>query len=264
MSKANHTMALELDGLCKSFGGLRVIHNVSFSVPQGGRVALIGPNGAGKTTIFNLISGVYGIDAGLILVNGQNITQVASRHRVKYGVARSFQNIRLMQHLTVIENLLLGQHVQIAGFFNYIRPFRFQQAHPWRQQAMDALARAGLAEYAEETVNTLPYGLRKRVDLVRALEANPKILMLDEPAAGLNPAETHELQRELERISQNGVALLVVEHDMQFIRNFCDQTVVLNFGEKIAEGSMSQISQNEMVKEAYLGTTDNGGADHVG
>lgn len=255
-SPSQETMrsALSFQNVSKAFGSLRVINNVSFEVATASRTALIGPNGAGKTTIFNLISGVYGINKGNILVNGESITHLSSRHRIGRGLARNFQNIRLMQHLTVVENLLLGQHPQTNGIRDLLTPFRFRTKHRWQEEARDALENAGLLEYANATVGALPYGVRKRIDLVRATLANPRILMLDEPAAGLNTAETDELTGDLQRLSGLGITLLIVEHDMQFIRSLCDHIVVLNFGEKIAEGQMSEIQKNKRVREAYLGS----------
>ncbi|MEM9030024.1 MAG: ABC transporter ATP-binding protein [Pseudomonadota bacterium] len=244
---------LRAEALSKSFGGLTVVHDVSFDVEDHGRVALIGPNGAGKTTIFNLISGVYHVDAGRIFVQDVDVTDVPSRKRIDFGVSRSFQNIRLMQHLTVLENLYLGQHHVNAGFIDLLTPFRFRLRHRWQLEAMAALERAGLAEYTDATIQELPYGVRKRVDLVRATLARPRILMLDEPAAGLNPSEADDLKADLLRLSSDGVGLLIVEHDMAFVRELCDHVIVLNFGEKIAEGSMADIRENELVREAYLG-----------
>ena len=253
------TASLELVNVSKAFGGLRVTRNVSFSVAASGITALIGPNGAGKTTIFNLVSGVYSVDSGQILLQGKDVTAVPSHLRIRHGVTRNFQNIRLMQHLTVTENLMLGQHIKTNGWKDLFRPFRLFPNYKWQREAREALAEAGLMEYASATVTALPYGIRKRVDLVRALMSGPKLLMLDEPAAGLNPSESNDLMEELSRISKAGVALLIVEHDMNFVRNLCQQIIVLNFGEKIAEGSMAEIQKNAAVREAYLGTGEGDG-----
>lgn len=247
------TPALEVRNLVKNFGSLEVTHDVSFTVRTGERFALIGPNGAGKTTIFNLISGVYPVTSGSILVGGTDITHVPSKKRIGYGVSRNFQNVRLMKHLTVVENLILGQHINAGGVANMLQPFGMFRRHKWWQSAYEALEEARLSDYADETVDALPYGLRKRVDLVRALLAEPQILLLDEPAAGLNPSETDELMRELKTVAQNGVTLLVVEHDMHFVRNLCERVVVLNFGEKVAEGTMEEVEKDPKVQSAYLG-----------
>lgn len=255
------TPALVLDGVYKAFGGLQVTKNVSFSVEPGSRTALIGPNGAGKTTIFNLISGVYPIDEGSIRVHGKEIRELPSCERIHHGLARNFQNIRLMKHLTVVENLVLGQHSQNTGLANLLKPFGLSSRHKWWQQAYDALEEAGLADYAHSSVDALPYGLRKRVDLVRALMAKPTVLMLDEPAAGLNPTESEELLRELKLASEKGITLLVVEHDMHFVRNLCEHVIVLNFGELIAEGDMANIQNDPQVQAAYLGSDSEGESD---
>ena len=247
------TPALEVRNLVKNFGSLEVTHDVSFKVHTGERFALIGPNGAGKTTIFNLISGVYPVTSGSILVGGTDITHVPSKKRIGYGVSRNFQNVRLMKHLTVVENLILGQHINASGVANMLQPFGMFRRHKWWRSAYEALEEARLSDYADETVDALPYGLRKRVDLVRALLAEPQILLLDEPAAGLNPSETDELMRELKTVARNGVTLLVVEHDMHFVRNLCERVVVLNFGEKVAEGTMEEVEKDPKVQSAYLG-----------
>ena len=248
--------ALSITGLSKSFAGVRAIRDLSFEVPKGVSTALIGPNGAGKTTVFNMVSGVYGADAGRIAVNGIDVTHMPSRRRIRTGIARSFQNIRLMGHLTVLENLLVGQHVRASSLAALFTPYRLVPNHRWKREAREALAENGLERWADETVSALPYGVRKRIDLVRATLAGASVLMLDEPAAGLNPSETNALRDHLNALMRKGVTLLVVEHDMHFVDSVCANVVVLNFGEKIAEGPLAQVRRNAKVREAYIGADE--------
>ncbi|MFG1345342.1 ABC transporter ATP-binding protein [Xanthobacter autotrophicus DSM 431] len=248
--------ALAISGMSKSFAGVRAIRDLSFTVPKGVTTALIGPNGAGKTTVFNLVSGVYGVDAGRIEVNGVDVTRMPSRRRITTGVARSFQNIRLMAHLSVLENLLVGQHVRASSLGALFTPYRLVPGHRWKREAREALEESGLGRYADETVAALPYGVRKRIDLVRATLAGANLLMLDEPAAGLNPSETNALRDHLKALMAKGITLLVVEHDMHFVESICENVVVLNFGEKIAEGPLSRVRQDPKVREAYIGTDE--------
>ena len=250
------TAALSISGLSKSFAGVRAIRDLSFEVPKGRTTALIGPNGAGKTTVFNLVSGVYGVDAGTIQVNGVDVTHMPSRKRIGTGIARSFQNIRLMSHLSVLENLLVGQHVRASSISALLTPYRLIPNHRWKREARAALAESGLERYADETVSALPYGVRKRIDLVRATLAGANVLMLDEPAAGLNPSETNALRDHLRALMAKGLTMLVVEHDMHFVDSICEKVVVLNFGEKIAEGPLSQVRRDPKVREAYIGAED--------
>ena len=249
------TPVLAISGLSKSFAGLHVIRGLSFEVGRGQATALIGPNGAGKTTVFNLISGVYPVSAGRIAIDGRDITGVPSRRRIRLGLSRSFQNIRLMSHLSVIENLMVGQHVAASGLADLITPFRLVPDHRWRRDAYAALAEWGLEQHADQPVSALSYGVRKRVDLVRATLAKPSLLLLDEPAAGLNPSETVALREHLTALKDQGVTLLVVEHDMHFVGSLCEHVVVLNFGEKIAEGPLTDIQRDRKVREAYLGSS---------
>ena len=245
---------LQVEGLEKSFGGLRVIESLSFQVERGERLALIGPNGAGKTTVFNLITGVYPTDSGRIFLEQNDITDLPSRYRIRRGLARTFQNIRLMPHLTVLENVMIAQYAHSPGLLSMLQPVGLRRRNRWREEARGALAEAGLERYAEQPAGALPYGIQKRIELVRALLAQPRVLLLDEPAAGLNAAETDDLQRALEATSARGVTLVVVEHDMQFICDLCDRVVVLNFGCKIADCGTGEIHANRQVREAYLGS----------
>ena len=166
---------LTLDNVSKHFGGLAVVENLSFSVRRGVCTGLIGPNGAGKTTVFNLITGVYPIDAGRIVLDGVDIAKIPSRRRIHHGVARNFQNIRLMPHLSALENVLVGQHCQNGGFFGVLQPVNLVPGNRWREEARAALEEAGLAAYERATVGSLPYGLQKRIELVRALMAKPRL-----------------------------------------------------------------------------------------
>lgn len=244
---------LAIDNLHKSFGGLKVIDEVSFDVRRGSRTALIGPNGAGKTTIFNLLTAVYPVDEGRILLDGADITRVPPQDRVVFGMSRSFQNIRLMPHLSTVENVMLGQHARAKSLGSLLFPLGLAPGNHWRREAEDALRAAGLDTYPGEVVANLPYGVQKRIEVVRAMVSRPKLLLLDEPAAGLNEAETEQLQHLLEKVSESGITILVVEHDMHFVRNLCDHVVVLNFGRKIFEGTPEEVSRDAAVLEAYLG-----------
>jgi len=240
--------ALRLESVSKAFGGLQVIEDLSFALPGGSRTALIGPNGAGKTTVFNLISGVYTPDSGRILIGGTDSAGVTAARRIGLGLARSFQNIRLMPHLSAVENVMLGEHHR-----------RHPLAPAWGRRATEraraALADAGLTAYDGMVVSELPYGIQKRIEVVRALLADPSLLLLDEPAAGLNGAETDELRNLLERVSARGVTILVVEHDMPFVHSFCNHVVVLNFGRKIYDGDNHGVRRDPAVLEAYLGSS---------
>ena len=247
---------LNLASVDKSFGGLKVIDNVSFDVKEGSRTALIGPNGAGKTTIFNLLSGIYQVDKGTITLDKNDITNVPEKKRINIGMSRSFQNIRLMPHLSTLENVMLGQHHRANSIKENFYPVSLIKKNKWVILAEQALVEAGLETYPGQVVSELPYGIQKRIEVVRALVSNPKLLLLDEPAAGLNSTETKELQTLLEKVSALGTTLLVVEHDMNFVRNLCQHVVVLNFGKKIFEGTPDAVSKDPQVLEAYLGGDD--------
>jgi ABC-type branched-subunit amino acid transport system ATPase component len=243
-------MLLELRNLVKRFDGLTVIDDVSFSIPAGRRTALIGPNGAGKTMLFNLITGVYPASSGEIRLDGVELSRVPPVQRVRHGLARTFQNVRLIGHLTALENVMLGQHHRAGSSLETIL---FGSHNRWMVEAREALYAAGLEKYADVLVRHMPFGVRKQVEVARAMMARPKLLLLDEPAAGLNPAETNELRRQLDVIAAGGVTILVIEHDMGFVGDFCEAVIVLNFGRKLAEGTPDEIRRLPTVREAYLG-----------
>ena len=246
-------IALSLRNVSKSFFGLQVVTDVSFDVRRGQRTALIGPNGAGKTTVFNLVSGAFGIDSGDILLGGTSIAQLSPGRRAGMGLARSFQNIRLMPHLSVVENVMVGQHARTRGLMDLLSPLWLPRNRIWREEAEAQLRAFGLETYPNEVTANLPYGIRKKIEVVRALMSHPKVLLLDEPAAGLNTRETADLKDFLLGVAERGVTLLVVEHDMSLVRSLCDHTIVLNFGRKIYDGPTGDVQNDQAVLEAYLG-----------
>lgn len=246
--------ALELAGVSKSFGGLNVIHDFSCRIRRGSRSAFIGPNGAGKSTLFNLISGVYDVDQGMIRLAEQDITGEPSRKRIAFGLARNFQNIRLMPTLSVQENLMLGQHCRVRGWRQLLAPVRLGSGSSWHREISEELERAELGAYAGRRISELPYGIRKKLEIVRALLARPRVLLLDEPCAGLNSAERAQIIPFLRSLETRGITLLIVEHDMQFIADLCEHVVALNFGRKIAEGTPQAVRTDAEVITAYLGS----------
>lgn len=244
---------LKLEGVGKHFGGVVVLEDVSFRVEAGARHALIGPNGAGKTTLFNVISGVFPPDGGRVLLEGRDLAGIPSRRRIALGMARSFQNIRLMPHLSVVENVMLGQHAR-PGIARLFKPVGLLPSSRERREALDMLHAFGLDPHRGQVVANLPYGVRKKIEVVRALMAQPKLLLLDEPAAGLNPSETSALRDFLLDVSDRGVTLLVVEHDMPFVNSLCQHVTVMNFGRRIYDGPAEGVREDEAVLDAYLGT----------
>jgi len=247
-------VVLEVKNLSKSFGGLKVVDQLSFSVARGERLALIGPNGAGKTTVFNLITGVYAPDAGAVLLEGSDITALPSRFRIRRGLARTFQNIRLMPHLTVLENVMIAQYARSPGVAALLQPVGFGRANRWRTEARAALAEAGLESYAGQMAGGLPYGIQKRIELGRALAMDPELLLLDEPVAGMNLEETEDTARYVLEIKEDlGITMILVEHDMHMVMDLADRVMVLDFGQVIATGPPEEVQRDPGVIAAYLG-----------
>ncbi len=250
------TALLEVSGVSKRFGGLRAVREVSFRVEKGAVKALIGPNGAGKTTLFNLVSGMLTPDGGAIRFRGEEI-QGRPPHRIAArGLARTFQQIRLFGHMTALENVMVGRHVRsragfLAGMFHL--PWTWGEEREIERAARDALTFLGIGELADAEASSLSYGQQRAVELARAVAAEPELLLLDEPAAGLNMRETVELGKLVGRIRERGMTVLVVEHDMGFVMNVCDEVVVLSYGEKIADDAPRAIQKHPEVVRVYLG-----------
>lgn len=252
---------LEAQGVSRIFGGVVAVNNVDFNVEKGLVNGLIGPNGAGKTTLFNQITGMDKPTSGKIIFDGKDITGLPAWKISRLGVARTFQNIRLYGDLTVIENVMMGLHFKVGAdpfkgrFVQAVKSY-FNAGRENRElyaRALEWLEFFELDGLRDEEAHNLPYGNQRELEIARALAADPKVLFLDEPAAGMNPAETAHLMYIIERIRDKGVTVVLIEHDMKLVMNICDNITVLSFGQKIAEGTPEEIRSNPQVIEAYLG-----------
>jgi branched-chain amino acid transport system ATP-binding protein len=250
---------LETKGLHRFFGGLHAVNDVSITVSQGAIKGVIGPNGAGKTTLFNLIAGTIQPHNGEVIFRDKKITALKPHAVACRGIARTFQTTKLFSHMTVLENVMMGRHCRtrcgfISGMLNL--PCTWREDKQTREKALSILKDLGLAEYAFETASNLPFGRQRLVEFARALAMEPQLLLLDEPAAGLNIYETKELARLILWIRDRGVTCLVVEHDMSLVMAICDDVVVLDQGQKIAEGPPRAVQRNPEVIRIYLGDSD--------
>ena len=247
---------LEVHALTKAFGGVHAVADLTFTVESGRVHSIIGPNGAGKTTLFNLITGLYTPTAGRIVLAGEDITALATASRAAKGIGRTFQNLQIFFNMRAIENVMVGRHLHAprALLSSMLQlPVIRRANRDAYDRAAELMRRVGLAAYLDADADAMPYGALKRLEIARALAAEPKVLLLDEPAAGLNPTETREIDELIKSIAASGTTVVLVEHNMKLVMGVSDHILVLDYGRRLAEGTTAEVRDNPDVIRAYLG-----------
>ena len=247
---------LQLEHVSRSFGGLVAVDRLDFAIDAGTIVAMIGPNGAGKSTVFNLITGIYAPSSGRIVFDGRTISGLRTSAIAAGGIARTFQNIRLFAFMSALDNVMTGEHARMrAGVLDSLlhTPMQRAEERRVRERALELLQFVKLGHVAEQYASNLAYGMQRRLEIARALASDPKLLLLDEPAAGMNAAEKADLVELIRRIRDRGVTIFLIEHDMRLVKQISERITVLDHGEKIAEGPPGEVRENQRVIEAYLG-----------
>lgn len=247
---------LAIENLSKSFGGVHAVQDVSFTVRQGAIHSVIGPNGAGKTTLFNLVTGVYAPTSGRIIFNGENVAGMTPDALARRGMSRTFQNLQVCMNMSALDNVMVGSHLRLNQnlFASMLRlPAVRRGDEACRHEAAELMRFCGVGKYIYADADQMSYGALKRLEIARALAAKPKIILLDEPAAGLNHTETGEIEELVRKVAQSGITVVLVEHDMKLVMNLSDHILVLDYGKKLAEGTAAEVRANPDVIAAYLG-----------
>jgi branched-chain amino acid transport system ATP-binding protein len=247
---------LQVDNLSKSFGGVHAVEDLSFGIREGSIHSVIGPNGAGKTTLFNMITGIYRPSTGTITLAGKEVTGKKPHQLAALGMSRTFQNLQICMNMSALENVMVGRHLHLdqSLFKAMVRwPTIVSGDRECRQKASELMEFAGIGDYVSADASAMPYGALKRLEIARALAAESKLLLLDEPAAGLNPSETAEIDELIQKVAESGVTVVLVEHDMKLVMNISNHILVLDYGKKLAEGTPAEVRANPDVVAAYLG-----------
>ena len=258
---------LAVEALCKSFGGVNAVQDLSFEIEKGKIHSIIGPNGAGKTTVFNLLTGLYKPSTGRVFLDGDDVTGREAHDLARRGVSRTFQNLQICFNMSALENVMVGSHLRLEqGLLQCMLrlPAVVRGDADCRDQAAELMRFTGVGKYVAVDADAMPYGALKRLEIARALAARPRLLLLDEPAAGLNPTETLEIDELIQKVAASGTTVVLVEHDMKLVMGISDHILVLDYGRKLAEGSAQEVRGNPEVIAAYLGTVPEPGAGKRG